>query len=118
MKNKKKQAEKKEPSFYPFIIAIIILIIFILFLLFILNRISNPIKSMDDFCKEKGFEKKTDSIEQFHKVKYFTYIECDKDKIFITEKIEECEGEDKWGRCIVKTYTYREIDLLTLYAIN
>lgn len=61
---------------------------------------ANPY-SMNDFCKDNGFEKRTDSIYKNcgDGVKSL-HIECDKEKIFITHPEYKCGKEDKWGRCL------------------
>jgi len=69
---------------------------------------SKPSGSTNDFCIEQGYKKATSSRlygNPLDEVR-IRKIECDKQEIFITERIVGCYSKDKWGDCLSHNFTY------------
>ena len=64
-------------------------------------------KGQDDFCREMGYNKSTDSF--YKNCRYGGEewkIECDGNRIFLAYDIDWCIRSDKWGECEEKAPTY------------
>lgn len=92
---------KKETSYGGFILLVLAtgLIIYLGFLL--INQSNKSNSAMDDFCKEKGYEKKTDyktnnNLYDFNSIQ----IECDGVVVGSAILRRPCIKYDKWGDCI------------------
>jgi len=88
-----------------FIIGGVISIIIVILFCFGISQIEKP---FDDFCKEKGYNKMTDSTSYVPVNGYDLQVECDKKAIFFVNNIPRCVGLNKWGQC--KRYIMRVSD--------
>lgn len=100
------KVKKQEEQIERLMTYIVILIIIELSLFGVYKLIIKPARedfsAMDDFCKDKGFNKATDW--KFDSP--YTKIECDKGMIFSACTTFECIEQDKWFACIKEVRRY------------